>query len=110
MEIHRICEVTATPHEEGASLSEQSNNKRIVTKIKTTVHFLWAVFYDIGNFVPYIIKTLREDAHDAQRKTAKTAAHRHAKHIYTLVYKKLHNTIQNTGKGEDEHGETFIYI
>ena len=95
VEIQRICEAAATPVTEGASLSEQSNNKRIVTKIKTTVHFLWAVFYDIGNFVSYIIKTLREDVHDAQRKTAKTAAHRHAKHIYTLVsksYKTRHKT------------------
>ena len=29
MEIHRICEVTATPETEGAYLSEQSNNKGI---------------------------------------------------------------------------------
>ena len=29
MEIHRICEVTATPLKEGANLSEYSNNKRI---------------------------------------------------------------------------------
>jgi hypothetical protein len=30
VEIHRICEATATPRmQEGANLSEQSNNKRI---------------------------------------------------------------------------------
>ena len=29
VEIQRICETTATPFEEGANLSERSNNKRI---------------------------------------------------------------------------------
>ena len=38
MEIQRICEATATPpYEEGANLSEQSNNKRIEYKFKTVL-------------------------------------------------------------------------
>ena len=32
------------------------------TSFKMCLHFKRG-FYDIGNFVPYIIKTLREDAH-----------------------------------------------
>ena len=37
------------------------------------------MFYDIGNCVPYIIKTLHVDARDAQRKAAKAAVHRRTK-------------------------------
>ena len=37
------------------------------------------MFYDIGNCVPYIIKTLRGNARDAQRKAAKAAVHRRTK-------------------------------
>ncbi len=34
VEIQRICETTATPFEEGANLSERSNNKRIYLSMK----------------------------------------------------------------------------
>ena len=38
VEIQRICEATATPfYEEGANLSESSNNKRIEIEFKTVL-------------------------------------------------------------------------
>ena len=40
VEIQRICEATATPGcQEGANLSEQSNNKRIVYEIEQSDSF-----------------------------------------------------------------------
>ena len=38
MEIQRICEAAATPVKEGANLSEQSNNKRIVMKYQQSAY------------------------------------------------------------------------
>ncbi len=56
-----------------------------------------AVFYVIGNFVPYDIKTLREDATDAQLKMqADACAHQRAKsRKATLCYVVFWRIIMN---------------
>ena len=43
------------------------------TSFKMCLHFKRG-FYDIGNFVPYIIKTLREDAHSREEEVCRKAA------------------------------------
>ena len=47
-EIQRICEATATPfYEEGANLSESSNNKRIEIEFKTVLLLGLSLFFVI---------------------------------------------------------------
>ena len=51
------------------------------------------LFYDIGNFVPYIIKTLRGDAHSREeevcRKRLRSARECARAHSFIFAYKEL---------------------